>query len=219
MATGFSQLPNVDWPTEFIDIINDIRRFLMTLQEAHQSGTTETRFKEFVSYRNWLQHRLLSLPSATNATDLGVSARNTSTSQRSSPNIDNLEITRTTLLIISALIIFPTPAASKPNRRLSSQLVALLDPVFADPKLEISESQLRLLMWVVMIGAIHASGINEKAKFTRFAARPLRIYKDHWEVARELLVRFLWDDTLGGLTKVVWCGVCVLGSEVDDDLG
>jgi hypothetical protein len=221
MATGFSQLPNVDWPAQYIDIIDDIRRFLITLQEAHQSRTTETRLEEFVRFRNWLQHRLLSLHSATSTTNLALSTGNASTLQPSSACIDSLGITRTTLLMLSTFIIFPIPSTSKPSRLLSYRLLVLLDCAFADADLDIEESQVRLLVWSAMLGAINASDINEKARFTvllRSAARRLRIEKGQWEVARELLVRFLWwDDTLEGLAKVVWHGVGVLGLEVEND--
>jgi len=204
VATGFSRLPNVDWPVDFTNIIRDICKLFITLYDAQLSGTIESRLEEFVAFRNFIQHRLISLPTAPTTTDSVWISGN----ELVSGYISSLEIIRLSLLILSTFVIFPVPLNSTLNRLLSRQLLAVLNLGFRQENGEIRELHPALLFWSAMLGAVNASSVHEKTSFTGFvrsAAEHLRINLKGWDGAHEMLIKFLWwDEALEESAKSIW---------------
>ena len=204
VATGFSQLPNVDWPFDYINIIDDIRKLFISLYAAQLSGTMESQLEEFVGCRNFIQHRLVSLPAAPTTIDPFWISGNESVSGF----ISDLEITRISLLILSTFAIFPVPPNSTLRRLLNRQLLVVLNRGFEHEHWYISEPHLTLLLWSAMLGAVNASSIQERARFTgfvAFAAKRLGNGRRGWDVVHAVLIRFLWwDDALEEPAKSVW---------------
>lgn len=191
LATNFSYVPNTTWPTSYSKVIASIRRLMIALDSVAQYGTTETYLQDLVAFRNWTQHCLLSLPSYSsptqNSTSLsrlspaGPNARTITTTSQSSAYpylcLCTLSITRTSLLIFSTFIIFPTPPSSDINTRLNDALLMQLDCCIGHDDWTASPAKAtgyaKLIVWGSTLGAINcgaATAAVEAKQKTRFTA-------------------------------------------------
>ncbi|KAK2778762.1 hypothetical protein FQN52_002677 [Onygenales sp. PD_12] len=148
--------------------------------------------------RNWIQYRLLSLPSLNEfPDDFFYSNR-------------SYEPTRYAAMIYSTLVIFPLPAANRPFVRLCSLLKSALAASDIDNGWVGAEAT-EILLWVVVMGGMAATGTPCEEWFIGAAVRVTKAAQiESWGQLKGILTGILWMESVcdvGGL--MLWNSVMV----------
>jgi hypothetical protein len=243
LAVGFSRILSITSSAEYTIIIASIRRLIIALDMAEQTGTTGKHLPELVVLRNWIQHRLLSLPASRTGTVRptavpAVPARSAEVMLPDQAACEcTLEVVRLSLLILSTFIIFPVPQSTGLSASLNNALLACLD----GSSLHVgctTERHGELAVWAAMLGAISCgSGAEEQRArtivFLADACKNLGIGRSFqsagseeersghgWRELKAVLCSFLWwESALNEMARMVWQDVTWLSSmEEEGDL-
>ena len=138
IATAFARIPSIAGSQVYMEVIKAIRNLFIALDAAEETGTVARYLPELVMMRNWVQHRLLCLPSSVASTF--------------TPTADTyvLEAVRLSLLILSSFAVFPQ---SQGSVGLALKLAAALSEILGQC---VGDTHtLRLFIWASMLGAVN----------------------------------------------------------------
>jgi len=165
-----------------LEVIQDICDFTVVV-ENHAAGRWMPRTSpEIIDQRNFVQHRLMSLPS-----EQEMVANGTVTAGNIDPQY---ECCRLVCIIYSFIVVFPVPPVVGPFETLTERLKTILQATewrFFD------RLRLRLHMWILIMGAIASIGLPDRPWFLLRTMEVLKELDMHrWKDLKALLKRFLW---------------------------
>jgi hypothetical protein len=180
---GFMLLCKIGFTAELAEVFQAMKAYTSIVEEYQDGSTTEPDLCRISNQRNFVQHRLLSLPPA----------RNLDQDFRKSHPV--YEICRLTGLIFGVGVIFPLPAQTTPF----PALVKLLQAELQEPSLESDwwfPDAVGVLIWVLTLGGIAATGLPNRTWFVAALARvTARSGLSRWRDLNAVLDRILWLDS------------------------
>lgn len=186
-ASGFTDLHNLRFFPELSDLLPKIRHYSQVVEQL-QNGVTPPNM---MGNRNWVIHRMLSLPSAET-----IIKETRFVSEKFERTVFVYEVCRLTCLIYSIHVIFPTPRSRSPRERLLPLLkeaILKVDLESADQVKPLKE----MLVWCLVIGGIAATGREERMWYIselKMLLTGLGMIDWQWSQLRVVLRRFAWVD-------------------------
>jgi hypothetical protein len=165
---------------EFMWVIDNLEMLHLQLQIFHTG--------QLMDCRNLIQHRLQSLPAASELSDCLFEVYAADCPQTRAI----YGACRTTALLFSIHVLFPLPAPSSPRAILLDHLVMFLS--FVDIIEEILlPGWSEMALWCSFVGGISALNSDKRGHFvTKIKDTDLASGLESWEQAREELQRFVW---------------------------
>jgi hypothetical protein len=182
LGTGFLDVCESSTAAELHDlwkVIQQMCEFTIIVENHVQGRWTPRTFTMLIDQRNFVQHSLMSLKTKQELYD------------NDSVVIEPLyECCRLAVIVYSFLVIFPIPPVAGPFEALAQQLGAEFTTVnLHDQNLSTS----KLLLWVLMMGAIAAIGLPERRWFlSHIQTLSAHMGIAKWEEMKEILQLFLW---------------------------
>nr|XP_036574323.1 MFS sugar transporter [Colletotrichum truncatum]XP_036582396.1 MFS sugar transporter [Colletotrichum truncatum]KAF6780735.1 MFS sugar transporter [Colletotrichum truncatum]KAF6791100.1 MFS sugar transporter [Colletotrichum truncatum] len=147
----------------FREILLDLKLCCRLIHTFHGRIALDSETSKFISYRNLIMYRLLSLP------------------------LGQAEICRLTTLIFSYGVIYPLP-----DPRVIRKLASQLNEAILSRSLTESEDD-KFLLWAAVIGGIAAAGTSIYGSFVlevRRYARSLELRE--WDSVLDILKEYIW---------------------------
>jgi hypothetical protein len=167
-------------------VVQHVCDFMIVVENHMQGRWSPRTFTVIIDQRNFVQHSLMSLKSKRELLVEGKVVE------------DRLyEPCRLAVIIFSFLIVFPIPPVIGPFESLTEQLLSEL--VEIDVREE-SAMRSRMLLWILVMGAIASIGLHDRQWFLIHArCLSLRLAITEWEDLKELLGSFLWFPSINNL--------------------
>jgi hypothetical protein len=184
LGTGFEEA----WPKVQAEEIQDLRATLLdfanftTFMDDFIEGRTMLAEPiQLTDFRNYCQHKLMSLPSQSSLTGDGQ------------PEVDPLyEICRLACVAYSLLVIFPLAPTVGLFENLLLRMQSEITRMAAETA-RFKAPQWRLFFWTLTMGAIAGTGLAERQFFLFELRRCLdSLNISGWREALNTLVQFLW---------------------------
>ena len=176
-------------------VIQHICDFTIVVENHVEGRWMPRTFTGIIDQRNFVQHSLMSLRTRQELVD--------SNSVIGEPLY---ECCRLAVIVYSFLIIFPLPPVEGPFEALAAQLQ--MDWIATDLDRP-TKSRSRILLWILVMGAIAAIGLPERPWFLlqiRTLSRRMGI--GDWEEIRDVLQSFLWLPSASDLDgQDLWIGM------------
>jgi hypothetical protein len=156
-------------------VLQSMAAYTVIVYNHSQGIVVQENTGKLADMRNFVQHRLLSLPPSAKLTAIPDSL---------------YEATRLAALIYSLLVVFPIYGPRAPFAELASQLRFNLSFLDLD-----RQKETRLLLWVLVMGSIAGVGSANRMWFV-WAVREFasRLKYTSWDEFKKELGRFLWLD-------------------------
>jgi hypothetical protein len=172
---------------ELTEVFQLMKAFMSIIEKYHDGSITKPDLCRISNQRNFIQHRLLSLPPAA---ILDADFRK---------NHPVYEICRLAALVFSVSAIFPLPVQTAPL----PTLVKLLQAELQDSGLKSDwwfPDAAGVLIWALTLGGIAATGTPNRTWFVAALAY-LSAYRglSNWQDLELILDRVLWLDSACGL--------------------
>lgn len=160
-------------------VIRHVCDFTIVVENYIQGRPSPRTFTVIIDQRNFVQHSLMSLQSKRELLDDGATIGESL-----------YEPCRLAVIAFSFLVVFPIPPVVGPFESLSEQLLVELTAVKMDDE---SVSRSRLLLWIMVMGAIAAIGLPEHPWFVRRTHEmTMKMSIVDWEEMKAVLQAFLW---------------------------
>ena len=159
--------------------IQHICDFTMVVENHVEGRWMPRTFTEIIDQRNFVQHSLMSLKTKQELVD--------SNSVIGEPLY---ECCRLAVIVYSFLIVFPLPPVEGPFEALAAQLQMDWIVTGLDRP---TKSRSRILLWILVMGAIAAIGLPERPWFlSQIRTLSRRMGIGDWEEMKDVLQSFLW---------------------------
>jgi hypothetical protein len=182
LGSGVWQAWGPSTATEVKDLCIVVRHvcdFAIVVENYIQGRWSPRTFTVIIDQRNFVQHSLMSLKSKREVLDDGATIGESL-----------YEPCRLAVIAFSFLVVFPLPPVVGPFESLSDQLLAELTTINMDDE---SVSQPRLLLWILVMGAIAAIGLPEREWFIRrIHDLSVKMGIVNFEEMKGVLQTFLW---------------------------
>jgi hypothetical protein len=160
-------------------VIQHMCDFTMVVENHVQGRWMPRTFTQIIDQRNFVQHSLVSLKTKQELVD--------SNSVIGEPLY---ECCRLAVIVYSFLIIFPLPPVEGPFEALTAQLQMDWIATGLDRP---TKSRSRILLWILVMGAIAAIGLPERPWFlSQIRTLSRRMGIGDWEEIKHVLQSFLW---------------------------
>lgn len=186
-ASGFTDLHNLRFFPELADLLSKMRDYSQLVERTTNGYTAPN----IMGNRNWVIHRILSLPTAATIVE-----QTRFVSEKFERTVFVYEVCRLTCLMYGIHVVFPTPRSRGPRERLLPLLreaIQKVDREAADQVKPLKE----MILWCLVIGGIAATGRRERIWFVgelKILSKDLGIQEWEWSKVKVVLRRFAWVD-------------------------
>ncbi|KAL2219719.1 hypothetical protein M432DRAFT_655235 [Thermoascus aurantiacus ATCC 26904] len=137
---------------QLAEVFVGMKAYTSLVRQYHEGSLPDVDLCTLTDQRNFVQYRLMSVPSASQLGDSFLHDH------------PLYEVCRLAGIIFGVGVIFPLPAQMAPFRGLVQLLDAELDSIDWQPGM-LSATSANILLWVLVLGGIATSGMSERAGF------------------------------------------------------
>ena len=160
-------------------IIQHVCDFTIVVENHIEGRWSPRTFTTIIDQRNFIQHSVMSLKPARELFEHGAT-----------PEEDLYEPCRLAIIVFSFLVVFPVPPVAGPFESLTERLLVALSEIKSCGE-PLSSS--KLLLWILVMGAVAAIGLPKRQWFLRRIHDLLQtLAVEDWKDMKVILQSFLW---------------------------